>query len=878
MNKPSKSFIILITLLILSCVLWGSVQSQQSPAVPQNRSQKKDFRFDSKLDRTTPEAAMKPGAAREARNMMRPAPGIPVGWKGRWGQTKFCTNPVSQAEIKGIWQYKNAEHDHDLFFTQCNDQIWSSTTSPPGTIGTFGTAVYDLTSGTGPAFGEKINDDMVWAASETTPWAWSGGTAYPDGFRVDHIGGQTLYQNGYEYVRDQREDTNIAISSISTGATFYFKYRRRLEGLSLDFVTGTTNTLDSGVSICELINGAWIGVANLTDGTKGHKVEGNEKPFYENGRISWDYNAQADHSILPYTNEHGYWYRAAVTAQVTSGIKVWRVRVHDKCEAMTSLWNGEYNIALGCLVGDEVTGTTDYLGEVTDGTVYFYAPLGGVGSTNKLYVGFLFPAKGLYFDFPPGYTNQTVSNTMTVKGWSGTAWQTKSVNTNDSTKMGNYSFGNAGTYQWDDEEQDYKRRMGGGFLDLYWYEITWSTDFSTGTTEVRLSEVGQIPRPDSLPPFPHYDGVIEYNERAAWWTGVDNIHGMDFSQVELPHVLMQSGIPQISAKAAFTSGNKYGPGIINGNETLSVYLITSTEDPLRLYLTQGKIAGKIDTTLISDTVGCIAPHTMQVIEDGLRLFSRDQLMHGVWLMAPNAFYITNGPSLINVSQPIADYFDTGSTPYIQPEYAHLSYTWTDYQNKLVLTAAPVNLTNSSDVQTTCNVVFVYSYVSDEWYDIWVYGSPPSCGLDVIGYDNQRMPYVGDYNGYIHRTNTGDNDNGSSIEHWVKTAQTLLMGTLNHKARLVKARARYKARTSGNIDVFAYPDDKIVGIQPSGVTNMSMVNDGYNMTSDRVIFGDSVSLIGESHGIEFRAGTTDIETMEIHGFSLEFLPDIPTGGP
>lgn len=834
-------------------------------------SQTKSIIFDGKLDRTTPETALKPGSVREVRNMIRPAPGIPVGWKCRGGQTKFNTSAIAAKEIKGIWQYKNAEHDIDLFFVQCDDQIWSSTTTPPGTTANFGTSIYTLVSGTSHAFGEKINDDMVWAATGNTPWAWSGGTAYPDGFRLDYTGGTTLYQNGYEYVRNQREDKNIVFID-STSGYFYFGYRRRLEAISLDFLTGATNINASGLTICQLIDGTWSGVAGLVDGTADAS---GVTTCYQSGRISWTYNEKADHSILPYTTDDLFWYRGAVTAALTSGIKVWRVRVHDKCEAITSLWNGQYNIAMGCLVGDETTGVTDYLGEITDGTIYNYAPLDGVGSSIKLYLGFLYPAKGLYFDFPPGYTNQTTSCTMTVKGWDGTAWVAKSVNTVDLTSSNGMSFSVQGVYQWDDEDQDYKRRMGGGLLDLYWYEITFSSDLPS---DVRLSEAGQIPRPESIPPFPKYSGVLEYNERAMWWPGNDSIHGVDFSEVGLPHVLMQSGIPKVSARVAFTSGDKFGPGIVNAAETLSVYAIASTRDPLRLYLTQGKVAGKIDTTLISDTVGCIAPHTMKIIEDGIRLFSRDQVMHGVFLMAPNAFYLTNGPSLVNISQPIADYFDTGSTPYIQPEYAYKSYSWIDFQNKLILTAAPVNMENSDYVQTTCNVVFPYSYVSDEWLDIWTYANPPSCGADVIGYNNQRMPYVGDYSGFVHRTNIGDSDNGNSIEHWVKTTQISLMDTLNYQARLMQLRARYKAQTSGNIDVFVYPDGSITGIQPSGVTDMEMAHAGHDMASGKVVFGDSMDLVGESHAIEFRSGTTNVEQMEIHGFTVEFQPDIPTGGP
>jgi len=77
-----------------------------------------------------------------------------------------------------------------------------------------------------------------------------------------------------------------------------------------------------------------------------------------------------------------------VIRDVTDGIKAWRVRVNDRCEEMTNLWSGLYDIAVGCMVSS-ATGYQDYLGEITDGTDVNYVDVSNLTTSYAIYFGFV---------------------------------------------------------------------------------------------------------------------------------------------------------------------------------------------------------------------------------------------------------------------------------------------------------------------------------------------------------------------------------------------------------------------------------------------------------------------------------------------------------
>ena len=225
-------YLLIILILILSIATICIAQDYNSRSVI----------FTEKLDRTTPSILLNNGAVQELQNMKRPAPGIQVGWERRSGSTKYDTGQVASDTISGIFCYQNSDLEIERFYIQTNDDIYSSGETIPPSAGNGGdidfTSIYDLNSGTSPLHGERINDDMVWAGTGQTPFAYSGASAYPDGFLVKHEAGNTNYVDGYNKVRDNREDTWIVMPEDDTVVSgdsefFYVGYRRRLNGIQL---------------------------------------------------------------------------------------------------------------------------------------------------------------------------------------------------------------------------------------------------------------------------------------------------------------------------------------------------------------------------------------------------------------------------------------------------------------------------------------------------------------------------------------------------------------------------------------------------------------------------------------------------------------------
>lgn len=812
----------------------------------------KSILFTGKLDKNAPSVALEQGSVTALKNMKRPSPAVPIGWERRAGTTHYNTTPLG-AKIDGIFQYKNNEFGTDAFFTQSNNTIYLSSSIPPGTVASFGTGIYTVDSGTSPAFGEKINDDMIWASKGTTPWAYSGASAYPDGFLVSHETGTTLYADGWDKVRDKRTDTNIVFVQHSGNSEFgYVGYRRRLSGFYLDLLS--TNVMASGLTISARRSGAWVDVSNRVDGTASGVTT-----LYQSGHVSWDASELDEPYLLPGTKNHLYWYRTGVTADVTDGVKVSRVLVNDRCEEMTNLWSGLYDIAVGCMLSS-ATGYQDYLGEITDGTDVNYVDVGSLTTTYALYVGFVYPAFGIKLNLVNGYTNVSTALTTTVSYWSETTGWTTISSVEDFTDNGNgYALGQSGMIQWDGSQiHENKRSLGGSLTPLYWYKLTWS---ATVPADVRIWEIAQAQKPETIPPFPKYDGVIESNGYAVFWPSVWYDNGLDFAQMGYPHIM--------NGPLRGSSGPIFGPGKVNSLARISDYIFVSTEKPYRLYLLEGKVPGKWDSLMVSGQIGSVGPHTMLVVEDAIKRFSATKTVVAAVLMDPGGVYLVERVP-IKISDPIAEYWDTTSAPYIEPAYAYLSYAWIDYLNNIVCFAVPMNLTGTG-TQTTNNVVLPYNYITDEWYDMWVLADPPAVGASIIGSDDQRIALTGTYNGYIDRMNSGDSDYTTAIEHYLTISEVLpfvgnIPDPLNYSATLRSVKTKSKSKTSGDIEVVIYPDGDTSGVT---LDSISLINSGKTWTAGRANSNEW----GESFSIRFRSGIDNADEWldDFVGFTIEVEP-------
>lgn len=862
MNRRSILLLAILMLLLMVASTGG-----QEQAAELSRS----YLFTDSLDRLNRFTGDKLGV-QELSNMKRPSPASKMGWRSRSGTTRLATNPISGITISGIYRHSVPDLQIDTMFLQgdtaTTTAIYQTNILPPNTFASFGTALYTINqSGVSPLLGQKIGDDFIWAGAGTTPFAYSGASAWPDSFMVTHESGSTLYVNGYDKVRDNREDTHIVLMQHSgTSEVVYIGFRRRLTGLQFDFLTGATNSVEGGVSVYAMRGGTWTHVSNLRDTTKTGTTS-----FWQSGHLAWDYSALDQPYLLPNTTHHYYFYKLTATSDFTDSIKTWRVKVNDVCEPVTNLWSGLYYLPTSFVVSSG-SGGTEYVSEVITGNDANYANIGTMPTTQSLYVGSTVPLMGVYFQFVPGYVNQGTACTVNIAYWNGSAntWTSVSGATVDGTSAGGASLNHTGAIQWDGSSfVEDRREFNTSLLSIYYYRFTWS---ATLPANIQIWDVGVIEKPRPVPLFPTYDFVLEYNGMAAYGPGFDYRHGIDLSETGRHYVM--------NGERATSTGNIFGPGYPNAAVRLYSYAVISTKDPPRLYVMEGKVPGKYDELLLSDKVGAVGPRAMVAVNDAVPGFSTTRSVHSVLLMAHDGIYMTDGMTLRKVSEPIGDYWDSGSTPYVEPRYAHLSHAVVDYRDKTVTFFVPLNMVSTSHVQTTINAGLVYNYILNEWYDTYTFAKHPSASSDMLGSDNQNMTMFGTYDGYVLRSNTGntDFDGTQKIVHYVRTSDFIptlnTPGALNYQTAVRNAAMKALARSTGSIEVVSYPDGATSGVTPINST-VSMINSGKRYVQGKVTINEK----GETHSFRLRSGHNSAgEQSEMYGITIFYKGLRPTDGP
>ncbi len=849
----------MIRILCLLLLLPAFVYAENSPGEFPNNSPvfSKSIPLTKKLDRTTPFIGLEPGSVVSAQNMRRPAPGIPSGWTMRGGMTKHNTTTLGANAIDSLAQYINKSFATRCFLAQYNDTAIHLATNTPPTAGTtFGASVYTATGATEPAFMAHVNDDLLGAADGASPWAWSGGESYPDGFYMDYdvAGAENAYDDGYQAVRN--DDTASTITFLQDGAAnneAYIGFRRPIDGFHL-YLGDTKNSVNSVMSVAYWkadSTPAWETVsAGYSDGTSA-----DSKTLAQSGSVTWTAGPTDEAPmLLAGTRNHLFWYKVTVNADITDAVQVYKCTVADDVEAITNLWAGYYELALGVLLNTG-GGYEDYTGEMTDGTDATYMALDS--QDGDVYVGSNTKTFGINIKVMASAPNGTAS-VMTVSYWDapGDTWTTVGAIT-DGTASGGASMAQSGTISWDTDITESKRTLGGVTMPLYWYKLSWSVALDSDT---QIWEASQAEKPDT---FPKYNGVLEYNGRAVWWPGADYKSGADYSQVGYPHIF--------NGPDSGTTGDLFGPGEVNAMASISSYAFVSTKNPYRLYLMQGKVPSSFDSLMISATVGVVAPKSLVVIHDGIRIFNETRTVHSGIFLAPDGFYMSDGMTVTKISQPVDDYFNE-IAPYIEPSTMDDTYAWIDYENKTVHFAVPINTTGSG-TQATLNKELVYSYISDEWYDTYVRASPASCGVSLVGSNNERMSYTGDYAGFVHRINTGTADNGTKITHNIKTSPIFPLDgavpdPMNYSSTLRSIKIKAKADTTSNAvcAVTVFPDGKTTGVSAGSI---SLENSGYAYVAGK----KAVNQVGDEFAFEFESDLLNA-ILEIYGFTIDYMAQRP----
>jgi len=648
-------------------------------------------------------------------------------------------------------------------------------------------------------------------------------------------------------------DVTDGYAEVRNNLTTRYIFRRPVDGVHF-YIGGTPNSAVESMSVYywKGASSTWNPVGNLSDGTAISSAT-----LAQSGSMTWDTGPLGETPrVLLGTSDDLYWYKFTPSGDLSSGLTVYKITVSDDMSEIANLWSG-YSVLASSVLLDEGSGYADYGAEVTDGTDVNVMPLDSLANTSEVYFGFVERAQGIniYMVAGKGNSNATV---VTVKYWDGDSWV--SVGTLvDGTSNGTDSLAQNGMIQWDgDAFREIKMVLGGLKVPYYWYQLSWSNALDA---EVEVWEVSYAAKPD---PLEKYVGMVSYNNYALWWPGLGGAGTVDYSQQGYAHIM--------NGPYSGTTLPIFGGGEVNAITMLGTSAIVSTKNPYKIFFLHGATPDVFMSNLVSDRVGAMAPKTLISIDSGVTLFNRDTQVRGVVFMAADGVYMTDGSTLFNISTPIADYFSTASSPYIEPEYMDTSYAWIDHEEKTVHFAVPMNVSGSG-TQSVLNRELVYAYLTDEWYDIYQRDAAVNCGLDVIGSSNEYLTYVGGFLGHVYRANTGTSDSGTKITHNFKTApimpmQGLISNPINYSSTLRRIKIKGKADITDNAvaGVTVFPDGKSTGVDAGDI---SLENPGYSNVAGAV----NVSQTGDEFAFEFESDLLNAE-MELYGITIDFMPQRP----
>ena len=274
----------------------------------------------------------------------------------------------------------------------------------------------------------------------------------------------------------------------------------------------------------------------------------------------------------------------------------------------------------------------------------------------------------------------------------------------------------------------------------------------------------------------------------------------------------------------------------------SIYTVRFTGDPdIPFILPDG---GKTNSA-----VGCVAPFSIQEVENGLVFFAQD------------GFYFFDG----NNSFKISDKITTTIEGFNDTKFENIRSMVQKGKNRYW-----TSFTSSGETEN--DIVMCLDWFNNAW--TLYSGMAPASMTTVYASGIDERPYFGDYDGYYYRADTGDNDNPLGVETAVDAyyyTNWKHYDDLIDKKNVPHVRIFYQS--SNSVLTFAYSYDFESGDQYSTTFSTSVGTALYGSA----VYGTDVyassggqsrrrDLIGSGHTVRFKFQNSTVdETFQIDGF-------------
>ena len=645
-----------------------------------------------------------------------------------------------------------------------------------------------------------------------------------------------------------RQYASNATNNFLVGST------RPLQGVKL-YVADANNTAST------LTGSYWNGVSwtalSLTDNTSSGGIS-----LAQTGTVT--FTSTANTAKQRYVNGNAlYWYQFSLSAGCAT---IYHVTCDAPMQPIRNVWDGSFSYVTKATV---YTGTKyeDYTSAVNDQAPSTTMVLSGLSTSGYALLGFTEAMQAIKFDFDAGKENRVSSTTMSGYYWNGDEW-TAMPGMNDGTAVSTTSMNKNGTVSWQPPGAGVEFPTAiGDEAPLFYYKFKWaaaltsdSTDATSEDQGVEVGEIRGVPAPNPLPTYKfsevYQNHLFLFNE----YNGLKNkaIYSMEAA----PDIFngQYSGTFYFGDDNDITAAaNVYN---VFGNSAYDQLIVAKNSE---IYRVSGESEAAWTSKRISSTVGCVAPLSM--VSAAVNGLAADQNPKNVVIwQGADGFYMTEGSTVVPISDDIKVYFDPNDARAIPSSRITKTVAWYDPS-----IPAYKALISSGSTATYHNVELEYSLKYREWTKIIranaAGADPLQCGFRVFDTNGVGYTYGGNNRGFLYRLEHGSTFAGTAIEQMLHTKDMILdtEAPLFRKSAIKHLRTALKKKTNGGTVSIAHYGDQVLTV--SGTSNQ-IVPSAINMAT--APYNTQSCNLGPFlyHSLKYTlSGSTVSDGMELIGLGL-----------
>lgn len=697
-------------------------------------------------------------------------------------------------------------------------------------------------------------DGAMMACNGVNNYIYSGSESRCSVFKVQDIT-ETYWYDYTDNVNNTLTDAaNVAKMSATSGTVILVGATRPLQGVK--FYVGTANATASTLVAAEWTGATWSTLTS-TDNTA---ISG--KPLAQTGTVTWA-STVATSKIKTIKDIVAYWYKFTFATMGTTAT-IYHCTVDAPIQDVVDIWDGNDRpvasffkyLAVSTSYTDLSTHVyaKDYV--AVDTTTF--AVIGSLDPTDCLYCGFTERMMGLGFNLADDSYINTNATVMVVQYWDGLQWVTITPFVDWTASSGGESFHQSGTVTWQQlaENIEYKQNISNQ-REFYYYKVSFTNALSSA---VRLDYVYGIPVQQKI--LPHKFSVS--------WQGrnwlCNEVGGKQNSAI----------CSNYNTNCVF-NGNDTGKMYLGGvdglvaGETLFSRYSASVYDSFVLfkkasvYLVDGTAVSNYTKYTVSDSVGIVAPQTLQKCDVSFEVAAGVTKHVLVWQSARGIEYY-DGNTLVPMSDDIQDFFNPDSANYINVSIVDKftsSYDEKNYEYHWCF---------ATGASTTLNQEWVLDLRRKKFYDINRVTPKLNCGFTVQDPNGLKYNYGGTLTGYLERLEYGTTFDGSAMvcttflgdPFLAKSAMYLMK--IRHLKVVVKAKNSY----TNAVVITWYPDGATAGIV---LQTASMQKTGYRVC--QIPYSGNLDAV--MHGLKLEVTNTGeqlaFEPLLISGLYLAVREDI-----